>query len=76
MDRCWDRPIKKEKAKMVKRTINVKRHMIVAALTISIFLLGLFLGLIIEGKRVMYIQDLNVEQKIEFSSLQLQFLDL
>ena len=58
---------------MVKRSINFKRHLVVAALTICIFLLGLFLGFIIEGKRVMYVQDLNAEQKIEYSSMQLQF---
>ena len=55
------------------REFNKKRYIIAALLTLSIFLLGLMLGLVIEGKRVQYIQSINRIEKLDYSSLQLQY---
>ena len=55
------------------REFNKKRYFIAALLTLSIFLLGLMLGLVIEGKRVQYIQSMNRIEKLDYSSLQLQY---
>ena len=55
------------------REFNKKRYFIAALLTLSIFLLGLMLGLVIEGKRTQYIQSVNKIEKLDYSSLQLQY---
>ncbi|OIO61902.1 hypothetical protein COY26_01595 [Candidatus Woesearchaeota archaeon CG_4_10_14_0_2_um_filter_33_10] len=55
------------------RELNKKRYFIAALLTLFIFTLGLMLGLVIEGKRVQYIQSLNKIEKLDYSSLQLQY---
>ena len=55
------------------REFNKKRYFIAALLTLSIFLLGLMLGLVIEGKRVQYINAVNRIEKLDYSSLQLQY---
>lgn len=59
---------------MVKlRSISKDKYIIAGLITIGIFLLGLFLGLAIEGKRVNYIESVSKKQNLEFSSLQLQY---
>jgi len=55
------------------REVNKKRYFIAALLTLFIFILGLMLGLVIEGKRVQYIQSMNKIEKLDYSSLQLQY---
>jgi hypothetical protein len=55
------------------REFNKKRYIIAALLTLSIFLLGLMLGLVIEGKRVQYIESMNRIEKLDYNSLQLQY---
>ena len=55
------------------RTLSKDKYIIAGAITLGIFLLGLFLGLAIEGKRVNYIESVSRKQNLEFSSLQLQY---
>jgi len=47
--------------------------MLAGVITLCIFLLGLFLGLVIEGKRATYIDSVSRRQNLDFSSLQLQY---
>jgi hypothetical protein len=65
----------RKKAEVVKnlRKFKRERYIMAAIITIIIFSLGFVLGLVIEGKRADYISNLDREQKIDFSSLQLQF---
>lgn len=55
------------------RSLSRDKYIIAGAITIGIFLLGLFLGLAIEGKRVNYIESASKRQNLDFSSLQLQY---
>ncbi|MBA3064388.1 hypothetical protein FP803_03035, partial [Candidatus Woesearchaeota archaeon] len=55
------------------RELNKKRYFIAALLTLFVFVLGLMLGLVIEGKRVQYIESMNRIEKLDYSSLQLQY---
>lgn len=55
------------------RNLSRDKYIIAGAITLGIFLLGLFLGLAIEGKRVNYIESVSRKQNLEFSSLQLQY---
>ena len=55
------------------RTLNKKRYAFAAILTILIFTLGIMLGLIIEGKRFDLSQQRITEQRLDLSSLQLQY---
>jgi len=52
---------------------NTPKYVVAAVITAVIFLLGLFVGLTIEGKRVNFVQDAYTEQRIEFASSQLQY---
>lgn len=59
---------------MVKiRTISTEKYIVAAIITIGIFLFGLLLGLVIEGKRVSYIESISKQQNLEYNSLQLQY---
>ena len=49
------------------------KYLIAGIITLLIFLLGMLLGLVMEGKRVTYIQTQAREQKLDFISLQLQY---
>lgn len=55
------------------RELNKKRYFIAALLTLFVFVLGLMLGLVIEGKRLQYIESVNRIEKLDYSSLQLQY---
>lgn len=55
------------------RSLSKDKYIIAGAITLGIFLLGLFLGLAIEGKRVNYIESAGKRQNLDFSSLQLQY---
>lgn len=58
---------------MVRSKINRRRYILAAIITAMIFILGLLLGLVIEGKRVELINKQSEIQKLDFSSLQLQY---
>jgi len=49
------------------------KYFLAAFITAIIFLLGLFLGMTIEGKRVLYIEKTSKEQQLTFEGLQLQY---
>ena len=55
------------------RSLSRDKYIIAGVITLGVFLLGLFLGLAIEGKRVNYIESLSRQQNLDFSSLQLQY---
>ena len=55
------------------RNLSKDKYIIAGAITLGVFLLGLFLGLAIEGKRVNYIESVSRKQNLDFSSLQLQY---
>lgn len=63
---------------MVKRKISWEKYLIAFFMTGLIFFSGLMLGLVIENKRVEYIQERDKEERLDFYSLQLQyqFVDL
>lgn len=58
---------------MVKRKVSRDKYIMAAIITAGIFIMGLLLGLLIEGKRVGYIDEVSREQNLDFSSLQLQY---
>lgn len=55
------------------RSLSKEKYVIAGIITLGVFLLGLFLGLTIEGKRVNYIESAGKRQNLDFSSLQLQY---
>lgn len=55
------------------RKISKEKYIVAAFITLGVFLLGLLLGLVIEGKRVTYIESLDREQRLGYESLQLQY---
>lgn len=55
------------------RGLNKERYIAAGAITLGVFILGLLLGLLIEGKRVSYIESMSRKQNLDFSSLQLQY---
>lgn len=55
------------------RHMQISRYVLAGIITLGIFLLGLMIGLVVEGKRIAYVQDLYQEQRVEFSSSQLQY---
>lgn len=55
------------------RGFKKEKYVFAALLTLGIFLLGVLLGLVIEGKRIIFIQNSAKEQKLDFASLQLQY---
>jgi hypothetical protein len=58
------------------RVTNTKIFLGALILTVVIFVMGLLLGLVIEGKRVEYVEQAGRLQKLDFESLQLQLLYL
>lgn len=55
------------------REIRKRRYVLAGILTAMVFILGLLLGMVIEGKRVGLVQDASEEAKVAISSLQLQY---
>ncbi|MBN2458061.1 hypothetical protein JXB31_02935 [Candidatus Woesearchaeota archaeon] len=55
------------------RKLNKQNYYIAAILTLAIFVLGLLLGLVIEEKRTRYVEDKYEENRIIYSSSQLQY---
>lgn len=60
----------------MKRKLSLHKYIVAAIITCIIFGIGLSSGLLVERGRLKYIQEMNTEQKIDYSSLQLQFLYL
>ena len=58
---------------MLERKISYRVYFVAAVITAAIFLLGLTLGFVVEGKRINYAQDMIDAQQIEFTSSQLQY---
>ncbi|MFH1835459.1 MAG: hypothetical protein ABH851_04650 [Methanobacteriota archaeon] len=58
------------------RVTNTKIYVGALFLTVAIFVMGLLLGLVIEGKRVAFMEESDRVQKLNFESLKLQFLYL
>ena len=58
---------------MVERKTSKSKYLVAAIITATVFVLGLLLGLLIEGQRVSYIDDVSKEQNLDFNSLQLQY---
>jgi len=58
---------------MVRKVISKKRYVIVFIITIFIFFLGLLLGIALEESKIEFIQATNQKQKMDFTSLQLQY---
>ncbi|MCM2325700.1 MAG: hypothetical protein NDI94_04500 [Candidatus Woesearchaeota archaeon] len=55
------------------RKVSRVRYLVAAAITIGIFLFGLFLGLVVENKRIEYVQKNDKVHQLEYSSLQLLY---
>jgi len=56
------------------RKISKNKYVMAALITAGIFILGFFLGLLIEQQRVNYIEAQGEIQRLNFDSLQLQYL--
>ncbi len=61
---------------MVKRSVNVKRHITAFVITVLIFAIGLLIGLNLTNERIKVSEDFARQQKADYDSLQLQFLYL
>ncbi|MDD5086869.1 MAG: conjugal transfer protein TraF [Candidatus Nanoarchaeia archaeon] len=55
------------------RELNKKRYLIAGIITAVIFLLGIMLGMVVEGQRVQYIDKVNRVEKLDYNSLQIQY---
>ncbi len=55
------------------RDLQKRRYILAAFLTALVFVLGLSIGLVIEGKRVELVKDKSEELKVDINSLQLQY---
>ena len=55
------------------REYSRKRYLLTFVLTSFIFVFGLMLGLVMEGTRTSYLEDLSTQQSLDYSSLQLQY---
>ena len=58
------------------RKITAEIYIIAAVITLAIFSLGILSGVVIEGKRLAYIESKDSAEKINFESLQVQYLYL
>jgi hypothetical protein len=56
-----------------RRPANTARYIAAAVITAVVFLLGMFVGFTVEGKRVNIMQDMYVDQQVKFTSSQLQY---
>ncbi|PIN72884.1 hypothetical protein COV22_02040 [Candidatus Woesearchaeota archaeon CG10_big_fil_rev_8_21_14_0_10_47_5] len=52
---------------------STRRYIITGIITIMVFSLGLMLGMVMESRRISYVQKERQEQKLDFASLQLQY---
>jgi len=56
------------------RKISRTKYVVAAVITLGIFLLGLFLGLVIENYRLEYIEKEDKLQKLDYNSLQVLYV--
>lgn len=56
------------------RQISIRSHLVTFFLTISIFITGLLLGAVLNQQRLSYLETIGDEQKLEYDSLQTQYL--
>jgi len=61
---------------MVKRSVNVKRHLIAFTITGLVFVIGLLIGLGLTRERIEFSENFVRQQKADYDSLQLQLLYL
>ena len=61
---------------MVKRSVNVTRHLTAFVITVLIFVIGLLIGLNLTNERIEVSENFARQQKADYDSLQLQFLYL
>ncbi len=57
----------------VKRKVSKNKYLVALLITCAVFVFGLLLGLAIESSRLEFIENKNLEQKIDFNSLQIQY---
>lgn len=55
------------------REFEKRKYIIAFIITLAIFLLGFFLGFLMDVQRVNYFQDITTKQKMDLNSLQLQY---
>jgi len=55
------------------RQISKEIYVVASILTGVIFLLGFFLGMVIEGKRIQYVETESKKQQLDLNSVQLQY---
>jgi hypothetical protein len=60
----------------IKRKISKERYIVAGLITLLIFILGMSLGLIVDYERVKAVDRENTLQKVNYDSLQLQYLYL
>ncbi len=58
------------------RTISKDKYIVAGIITLLIFSLGLTLGFIIDDHRYNLVEEVNMEQEVKYSSVQLQYLYL
>ena len=59
---------------MVDRKISKGKFGVALLITLMIFTIGILIGLLIEEKRLDYVQSISNKQNIEYNSLQTQYL--
>lgn len=63
-------------AEKIERRVGINRYVVVAVITLTIFILGVSLGFIMDNQRLKWADFKNKEQKIDYESLQWQYLFL
>lgn len=58
------------------RRINKRFYLLAGVITTVIFLLGVSLGILIEGERVDYVEGKRSDERVDYESLQVQYLYL
>lgn len=67
---------KDSKEKAGFRVISKEKYIVAGVITLLIFSLGLTLGLIIDDHRYNLVEEVNMEQEVKYTSVQLQYLFL
>ncbi len=59
---------------MVRPNIRKLRYLIALIITVIVFLIGIFIGYTLTNSRIKFSENISNEQRLEFDSLQLQYL--
>lgn len=59
---------------VLRAKINKRRYIVTLILTLCFFAIGVMLGNLLSNKRLQYIQDKSLEQRLDYESLQTQYL--